>query len=187
MRADAARNHERILQVAGRLFAERGVEHVTMDEIAAAANVGKGTLYRRFGDRANLAVALLNADQSAFQEAFVRGAPPLGPGAPPRERLSAFFAALSDHIREYGELIAEAERSVPAGERFTWGVYTAWHAHVRMLLAELDPPLDADVLAHVLLAPLRPDAHRDITAGSDRRRLLGAIDVLLDGLDRRRR
>lgn len=43
-RADAARNRRRILAAAAELFATRG-DAVTMEEIALAARVGKGTLY----------------------------------------------------------------------------------------------------------------------------------------------
>ena len=50
-----------MLAAAERLFAERGFESVTMDEIAQAAGVGKGTLYRRYGDKAQLVLALMDA------------------------------------------------------------------------------------------------------------------------------
>src|SRR6185437_6944321 len=59
-RADAARNRARILAAAAELVAQRGIEHVSMDDVAKAACVGTGTLYRRFGDRAGLALALLD-------------------------------------------------------------------------------------------------------------------------------
>ena len=48
-RADAARNRERVLCAARRLFAERGAGCVSMDEVAEAAGVSKGTIFRRFG------------------------------------------------------------------------------------------------------------------------------------------
>src|SRR3954467_11600493 len=86
-RADAARNRRRILAAAGRLIEERGVEHVSMDAIAAHAGVGKGTLFRRFGDRSGLVMALLDERTREFQDALIRGAPPLGPGAAPAERI----------------------------------------------------------------------------------------------------
>lgn len=57
LRADAERNRQRILQVAARLFAERGLE-AGFDEIAREAGVGVGTVYRRFPDREQLLQAL---------------------------------------------------------------------------------------------------------------------------------
>ncbi|QUH03098.1 helix-turn-helix transcriptional regulator [Saccharopolyspora erythraea] len=53
LRADARRNRDRIVSAARTVFAERGAE-VPMEEIARAAEVGVGTLYRRFPDRDSL-------------------------------------------------------------------------------------------------------------------------------------
>src|SRR5213080_2904657 len=50
-RADAARNRIKVLAAAEQLFSARGVAAVSMDDVAASAGVGKGTLYRRFGDK----------------------------------------------------------------------------------------------------------------------------------------
>src|SRR6266540_1688079 len=95
-RADAARNRAKILQAAERLFAKRGVENVSMDDIAKAAGVGKGTLFRRFDDRATLVRTLLGEGDAAYQESRIRGPAPLGPDAPPRERLLAFGEDMLD-------------------------------------------------------------------------------------------
>ena len=57
LRADAERNRRRILEAASRLFAERGLD-VSLDDIAAAAGVGVGTVYRRFPDKDALIDAL---------------------------------------------------------------------------------------------------------------------------------
>src|ERR671923_2506063 len=84
-RADAARNRRRVLAAARRLFAERGVANVTMEEVARAAGVGKGTVFHRFGDRAGLALALLDDRERELQEAILHGPPPVGPGAPAYE------------------------------------------------------------------------------------------------------
>src|SRR4051794_5860077 len=105
-RADAVRNRARILAAARRLFADRGVSCVSMDEIAAEAGVGKGTLFRRFGSRAALALALLSEHETCFQEGFIRGAPPLGPGAPPLERLIAFGEARMELMDEHADVLA---------------------------------------------------------------------------------
>jgi AcrR family transcriptional regulator len=57
LRADAARNRERILAAAAELFAARGLE-VTLDDIAGHAGLGVGTVYRRFPNRDALIEAL---------------------------------------------------------------------------------------------------------------------------------
>src|SRR3954467_7198654 len=97
-RADAVRNRRRILTAAERLFAERGVDCVSMEAIAAEAEVGKGTLFRRFGDRSSLLRALLQEREARYRGASIRGPAPLGPGAPPVERVVAFGHALLDHM-----------------------------------------------------------------------------------------
>jgi AcrR family transcriptional regulator len=76
-RGDAARNRALLLQAARNLVAERGADAVTTDDIAAAAGVGKGTLFRRFGSRAGLMMVLLDEDEQAVQQAFLFGPPPL--------------------------------------------------------------------------------------------------------------
>ncbi|WP_159062424.1 TetR/AcrR family transcriptional regulator, partial [Streptomyces caniscabiei] len=90
LRADAARNRTRLLEVAARLAAECGAANLTMEAVATAAEVGKGTVFRRFGDRFGLMVALLDHQERELQAAFLSGPPPLGPEAPPVDRLRAF-------------------------------------------------------------------------------------------------
>lgn len=156
-RADAVRNRQRILTAAERLFTQHGVECVSMDAIAAAAEVGKGTLFRRFGDRASLVLALLETSEREFQEAFIRGPAPLGPGAPAAERLVAFGHALLDRIELHGELVLAAEAGGP-GRRFRASPYGAHRAHVMSLVRAgapgLDPAYTADALLSCLSAEL---------------------------------
>ena len=141
-RADAARNRLKILEAAERLIAQHGIENVSMDMLAQEAGVGKGTIFRRFGDRASLALSLLDEHVQAFQEAFIRGKPPLGPGAPPIERLQAFGHAMIDLLEEHGDLILVGESGTPCA-RFRSAPFRAHRAHVTSLLNELDPRLDA--------------------------------------------
>ena len=156
-RADAARNRRKVLDAAERLFAEHGVECVSMDDIAEAAGVGKGTLYRRFGDRSGLAIAVLDAHERAFQEALLRGAPPLGPGAGPGERLTAFFHAMCAHLEQNSDLLA----AVGPG-RYRTRVYGVYHLHVAILLGEARPDCDGPVLADLILGAVSPDLYRHL-------------------------
>lgn len=149
-RADAARNRAAILAAAALLFAEHGVGAVSMDQVAAAAGVGKGTLFRRFGDKAGLAAALLDEREAQLQEAILRGPPPLGPGAPPPDRLAAFTGAYLDYLLPHLDLVRMSETAAP-GARYRIGAYQFWHRHVAILVADRPDP---DYVAHALLAPL---------------------------------
>lgn len=180
-RADAARNREKVLAAARRLFDERGVANVTIDEIARSAGVGKGTVFHRFGDRAGLVMALVDDEERALQERILRGAPPLGPGAPPANRMVALVDALVDLLERYGDLLRDSEAS-RAGARYDAGAYAAWHQHASMLIAEARPGDDAPVLAHLLLAPLAAEHFTHLTEhdGVDLERLRAALrDMVL--------
>ena len=58
MRQDALRNRERLLEAADTMFREHGVE-VSVGEIADAAGVGRGTLFRNFKNKDALIAAVL--------------------------------------------------------------------------------------------------------------------------------
>jgi AcrR family transcriptional regulator len=154
-RADAARNRARILAAAADLVAQRGIERVSMDDVARAACVGTGTLYRRFGDRAGLALALLDDHTRAFQDALISGPPPLGPGAPAAERLHAFGDGYLDLLERHAEILAVAvpvARGPQAPEQLL-------ATHLAILLREAAAELDPQFTAWALLATLHPTRH----------------------------
>ncbi|MEV5607371.1 helix-turn-helix domain-containing protein [Streptomyces sp. NPDC052225] len=152
-RADAARNRLRVLEAAARLFAERDPQSVGMEDIARAAGVGKATLYRRYPDIASIAVALLDEHERALQEELLRGRPPLGPGAPPGERLAAFYRAMAELLDRHTHLVLGAETGQ---SRFATGAYGFWRAHVAALLREAGVD-NHEALVDPLLAPLAPE------------------------------
>ena len=151
-RADAARNRVAVLEAAERLVAAAGADAVTMDQVARAARV-QGTLFRHFGDRCGLMRALLDERERSFQEDFIRGLAPLGPGAPARERLVAFGERMLDHIEIQGDLLASAENGAP-GQRLRHSVYAAYHVHVSKLVEDAGSGGDARYIADVLLGAL---------------------------------
>jgi AcrR family transcriptional regulator len=174
-RADAARNRVRVLAAAERLFARRDGREVTMEQIALAAGVGKGTLYRRYPDVASIAQALLDEHERALQDRLLRGPPPLGPGAPPAERLAAFYRAMLKLLERHGHLALAGE----TGERrYRTGAYAAWALHVGGLLSEAGVG-DRPALIDAMLAPLAPDvfAHQR-ASGLSERQIADAVTIL---------
>jgi AcrR family transcriptional regulator len=150
-RSDAARNREALLDAAQRLVEHCGVEAVTMDAVAEAAGVGKGTVFRRFRTRAGLMAAVLDQSEADWQATVIAGAPPLGPGAPPYERLMAFGRSrLEQNLR--GAALIRAASSDPVARNYA--VYSFAATHLRYLLDELEVAGDIALLATALLAPL---------------------------------
>jgi AcrR family transcriptional regulator len=181
-RADARRNRLRVLEAADRLFTEHGVKHVSLDAIAAEAGVGKGTVFRRFGDRAGLAVALLDEREQELQAKILTGPPPLGPGAPPLTRVTAFLDAYLDLLDRHVELFMDSENASD-GARYRIGSYHLWHRHLSHLIAAAHPTLDADYTAHALLAPLAADLHHALrTQGFDLDRMRSGLRAVAKAL-----
>jgi AcrR family transcriptional regulator len=154
-RADAARNRARVLEAAARLFSEHDGRELTMEQIAEAAGVGKATLYRRYPDVPSIAVALLDEHERELQEQLLRGDPPLGPGAPPEQRLAAFYRAMVELLERHGHLALAAETGK---RRYRTGAYGSWAMHLRGLIG--DAGLEEHrALVDALLAPLAPDVY----------------------------
>ncbi len=121
---------EKILSVAARLFGTHRFHEVRMDDIASAAEVGKGTLYRYFSDKEELYLAILSRAADHFSErmeAVVAG------GGSPQARLEALVATIIDEFDAEPhllELIQRAEVLRPAGQEFPW-------QHTRELMPKL--------------------------------------------------
>jgi len=152
-RADAARNRAQLLATARQMLAERGADKLTMDGLAEQAGLGKGTVFRRFGSRAGIFHALLDDDERAFQEQVLAGPPPLGPGAPPVDRLIAYGRARIGFLIEHREIARAAldgSQPVPAGAQTPLS-----QVHIRVLLGQAGlGRADLDVLAVQLTAAL---------------------------------
>jgi polyketide synthase 12 len=156
-RADAARNRLHLLTTARQMLAEQGSDRLTMDGLAERAGLGKGTVFRRFGSRAGIFQALLDDDERTFQQQVLSGPPPLGPGAPPLDRLIAYGrarAAFMIRHREIARAALDGSQPVPAGHRAPMS-----QVHIRVLLSqlslgEIDGEVDLDMLTVQLAAAL---------------------------------
>ncbi|GAB2608292.1 TetR/AcrR family transcriptional regulator [Streptomyces capparidis] len=87
MRADARRNHERLVAAARQAVEDQGIE-VPLDQIARSAGVGAGTLYRHFPTRDDLLEAVFH-DRLTTLESKARE---LVESVPPDEALSRWIA-----------------------------------------------------------------------------------------------
>ncbi|MEV0969200.1 TetR/AcrR family transcriptional regulator [Microtetraspora glauca] len=197
-RADAARNRQAILRATEELLAQYRPEQVSMERVAAAAGVGKGTVFHRFGSRLGLMVALMQERAYALDEAVTNGPPPLGPGAPPEERLMAFLDAVAELVGRNKGLLAALghaatasrpewrEQGAQAGqvEDCAQGspddhpVYRFWHGHTSTLIAERRPELDAELLAHILLGSLQSEPVLRLLERGESARLAASLRVM---------
>jgi AcrR family transcriptional regulator len=187
-RADAARNRRAILAATEELLARHRPEQISMEQVAAAAGVGKGTVFHRFGNRMGLMLALMEERALALHKAVTDGPPPLGPGAPPRERLFAFLDAVVEVIaRNKGLLAALGHAASTAHHRGEdtkddHPVYRFWHSHLASLIAAERPDLDAELLAHALLGGFRSEHVLGALAEDGGRRFADALRTLATGL-----
>jgi AcrR family transcriptional regulator len=167
-RADAARNRQAILDAAESLFSqEPGPDAVSMDQIAQAAGVGKGTLFRRFGGRAELVRALFATRASNLREQIVSGEPPLGPATSPATRVKAILDEIVVLKLENVNLMSALERSSPRTPQdlFNTPDYGDIHLLFTDLIRQCSPSVDASWAAHVLLGAVRADLLRHLVHG----------------------
>ncbi|MER7114155.1 TetR/AcrR family transcriptional regulator [Saccharomonospora azurea] len=156
-RKDAARNRAAVLAAADTLFSRcEHHEDVTMADIAAAANVGKGTLFRAFGDRIGLIRALYGARLEPIENAVDTGPPPLGPATPPLQRVPALLDAMLCFKLDNRHL-ALALEGTDSSSPYQADHYERWHSLLQAMLDQIPGLADSDFTAHALLAAVRAD------------------------------
>ncbi len=204
-RTDAARNRRAILAATEDLLARERPEKITMEQVARAAGVGKGTVFHRFGSRGHLLMALMRERAFALNESIISGPPPLGPGAAAHERLYAFLDAVVDVVGRNKGLVAALGAALPSTGRSTDDthcmgtsnptpdpdhavvdesrpVYDVWHAHISALITEERADLDADLVAHILLSSLHSDPILRLLEGNESHRLATGLRALAGAL-----
>lgn len=173
-RKDAVRNRASVLAAADDLFARSAsTEDITMADIAAAAGVGKGTLFRAFGDRTGLISALYAARLEPIEKAVGEGPPPLGPATPPLERVSALLDALLCFKLD-NRYLALALEATGSASLYQADHYDRWHSLLRAMLEQVPGLDDGDFAAHALLAAVRADLVEYLARGRHSREELRA-------------
>ncbi|WNF30929.1 TetR/AcrR family transcriptional regulator [Streptomyces sp. C11-1] len=156
-RKDAARNRAAVLAAADDLFARcESPAAVTMADIAAAAGVGKATLFRGFGDRTGLIRALFEARLEPIRAAVESGPPPLGPAAPPLRRVPALLDAVLCFKLDNRHL-ALALEDTGGDSPYRTEHYERWHRTLQGLLDRIEGFTGSAYAAHALLAATRAD------------------------------
>ncbi|MGW5047913.1 TetR/AcrR family transcriptional regulator [Streptomyces griseoluteus] len=146
-----------MLAAADALFSRReSPEDVTMADVATVAGVGKGTLFRAFGDRAGLLRALYEARLEPIRQAVEAGPPPLGPATPPHDRVPALLDAVLCFKLDNRRLALALEGG-GGSSPYRAEHYERGHGLLRAVLEQIPGLDDSDFTAHALLAAARAD------------------------------
>ncbi|MCI4042027.1 TetR/AcrR family transcriptional regulator [Streptomyces sp. TRM75563] len=166
-RKDAVRNRAAVLAAADELFARsESPATITMADIAAAAGVGKATLFRGFGDRTGLIRELFATRLEPIRAAVEDGPPPLGPATPPHRRIPALLDAVLCLKLDNRHLALALEDTGDAGP-YRAEHYERWHRVLRDMLDRIDGLADSAFAAHALLAATRADLVEHLVAQQD--------------------
>ncbi|CAM3737750.1 TetR/AcrR family transcriptional regulator [Bordetella tumulicola] len=178
LRADAARNRERILAAAEEVFLERGAD-ASLDDVAKRAKVGIGTLYRRFPAREALLAAL--SDERLLSLAAASRA--ADDTLEPKASIRAFVQELVMHASHYRGLAASLGAVLQSG---TPGCHAGSEEGLRLLhraqkagAVRKDVSLD-DLLCMVTAISLAVEQGR-----AGKTRVAHLVDLFLDGIGMR--
>ncbi len=164
-RRDAAANRQLILETAEALFAAQGVANINMADIAQAAGVGKGTLYRRFASKAELCLGLMDEQMIHFQNQMLAEFRRMTHGGVPyMTQLEFFLDALVRFTEVHAPLLCEVQRAGLIQEPDHAQLPHFWqYMTVNGLLqtavsaGELPEGLDIAYLADAILAAVKAD------------------------------
>ncbi|MGN9762468.1 TetR/AcrR family transcriptional regulator [Streptomyces sp. SD31] len=179
LRADARRNRERLLEVAGRAFSEVGTD-ASLEAIAKDAGVGIGTLYRHFPTREALLEAVYRNELARVCDSATELLAKLPPDQAMRQWMDLFidYLATKQGMGDALKAVIASGDEDPFAEsleRISTAISTLLHAgaEVGVLRSDVDPLDVGFSLGGVLL----------ITSDKGLRDRAGRmLDLLLDGL-----
>ncbi|MFW5748835.1 MAG: TetR/AcrR family transcriptional regulator [Chloroflexota bacterium] len=179
-RSDAMRNHRLLLDTARRLFAEHGVDAVSMTQIAQEAGVGKGTLYRNFDNKVDLCYSLLDETQRELQDttlAHLRQHPD------PCQNLRWFVAQVLDFVIDNMELLTAGTDPAQA-VALDMRAHLWWRQTIRNLLNQMQYAGDVDYVSDTIYVMLHVETVRfqQVSLEYSRDRIHQGLRSLLDTL-----
>ncbi|MCC3374691.1 TetR/AcrR family transcriptional regulator [Cohnella sp. REN36] len=178
-RSDAAQNRRLILQTAQALFAQHGVQAVSMHQIAKTAGVGQGTLYRCYAHKGELCAELMESLGREYMdrlEDYLRDNKHL----PARQRIGGVIELLIDFIDDKYEWLLPVH-SLHACEDESAFFRSAGYAFIQERLSALfreaeaeksagagetpSPIADTNIEAHAVLCALHPSGYVHLREG----------------------
>ena len=180
-RSDAVKNRALLLETAQRLFAEKGVDKVSVSAIVEASGLGKATFYRAFPEgKTELCHVLLDEDQRDLQD---RALLYFRNQRDPLVNLRWFLAEVVDFVERNSALLCVG--AVDAGLKSLEHPAHLWWRHtIRAFLQQINPHIDVDYAADVLYVML--DVHvayfQRVTLGYDTPRIIDGITSTLSQL-----
>lgn len=176
-RADAVKNRALLLETAQRLFAEQGIDSVSMSAIAAEAGLGKGTLYRHFENKTQLCYALLDNDMLDLQERVLRRLQQQGS---PYDNLAWFLEQVAVFIWRNKDLLTVRLSDDAQVSALGYPAHLWWRQTIRGLLQQINPTGDLEYRTDVLYVMLDPQTIRyQINMNYSLERIIDGLQSLL--------
>lgn len=175
-RSDAVKNRLLILDAARRLFAEKGADNVSMEDIARATGLGRATLYRNFKEgKIQLSQVLLDEDQRNLQ---ARTLEQMRSQTDPLLNLRWFLTEVLLFVERHNKMLCVNSNAV---DTLQHSAHWWWRQTIRALLAQLNPTADLDYLADAIYTLL--DVHnvyflREIRGYSLERVTAGIVSIV---------
>jgi AcrR family transcriptional regulator len=181
----------RIMEAAVRLFRSRQFHELTLDEVAAEADVGKGTIYLYFSDKNDL---FFQTAVAGFDEMCERLLASATEGACFRDRLVTACQTISDFFRErrplFRMILSEGERALGRGA----SLRQRWLEHRKKMTAivteivaqgvasgDVRADVPAEIMAEYLLGMLRTRSWELEDQPESRRTLDSVVEMFVNG------
>ncbi|MDH2363575.1 TetR/AcrR family transcriptional regulator [Priestia megaterium] len=162
-RRDAARNRQRILDTAHKLFEQYGVEQVSMNQIATEAQIGPGTLYRRYRNKGELCLDLIKDSIDLFFddiEAYLQESETV----PAEQKLKEVISSFIRFREKKAQLLTGFEETKSIKSRAQSPLYVELHQILVQLFDEMTgreqkPYLHSAFKADMMLMALSSDSY----------------------------
>ncbi|WP_121002844.1 TetR/AcrR family transcriptional regulator [Saccharothrix australiensis] len=150
-----AQRKAQMLDVAERVFAERGYLAASMDEIAERVGVSKPMLYEYFGSKEGLLIGCIHRARTELLDRTQRAiADADGPEDVLRRGLRAFFAFIAAHHQSWSLLRQEAAVTVPSAVEEVEGIRRQQTDLIAAVIAGLDTDIghvEAEAVAEIVV------------------------------------